>query len=231
MNLILDLDDTLVSSCYYNSEEYYNTQITLKNKGLDIEHIENKLFIHNPEYFIIERPYLQQFFDYIFQHFDTVSIWTAAKPSHFNYVYNQIIKDYLPLNKSFHFVWTRKHCILANGCYSFIKPLSKVYKHFPSFTKDNTYIVDDNLDTYRLNINNSIQICVYYPTKYDIIRALHKNCNHICNNEDTKIIDKHYLQHLQYLQQLYHSQYSQYLQNRDNELLTIIDHMNKYLFS
>lgn len=68
---------------------------------------------------ISPRPYLKDFLEFCFNNFKTVSIWTASNNFHFNFVYNKILKDLLPAEKSFYFVWYRKHCKFQNETYNF----------------------------------------------------------------------------------------------------------------
>jgi hypothetical protein len=118
------------------------------------------------------RPHLDEFFRYIFQHFNHVSIWTMADVSWFNRVNARVFQPIMPLGKSFHFVWCRVNCKLmqnlGDGSISVIKPLTEVYRRFPIiYSPFNTLIVDDTPSTYQENIGNAIKIGCYVDDKND----------------------------------------------------------------
>uniref|UniRef100_A0A6C0EPC9 FCP1 homology domain-containing protein n=1 Tax=viral metagenome TaxID=1070528 RepID=A0A6C0EPC9_9ZZZZ len=82
MNLILDMDGTLI-------DHYYCT------RKCDI--------------IIIPRPYLSDFLTFVFDNFNRVSIWTNADEDWYKKVYEKVLKHYIPKNKSFHFIKTRTY--------------------------------------------------------------------------------------------------------------------------
>lgn len=141
MNLILDMDDTLIHC-----------------------------FDQNNMSDITERPFLQEFFEYVFEKCETVSIWTYGTQWWFDQVYNSVLKHLIPPNKSFYFVWCRPTCkfiwkyntsmMIGNRIQLIIrKPLSKVYKTYPDrFFPQNTLILDDTPETYAENKENAIFI-------------------------------------------------------------------------
>jgi hypothetical protein len=83
MNLILDMDGTLIDG-FYND---YN------------------------EVIIKKRPFLKLFFKFVFNNFDNVSIWTNANFEWFNIIYENELKYLIPEGKSFDFVKTRETSI------------------------------------------------------------------------------------------------------------------------
>jgi hypothetical protein len=114
----------------------------------------------------IERPFLKDFFSFVFSHFNTVSVWTNATPEWFNKVYQLVLKKALPEGQSFYFIWTREQCVtekvhLHPRPYT-RKPLSIVFNSFPStHTVDNTLIVDDSQETYVKNVACAVPISTY----------------------------------------------------------------------
>jgi len=142
MNIILDMDETLI------------TAKIIKN---------NRFFSPTP------RPHLKNFFDYIFNKFERVSIWTHGTKEWYDIVYNRIFKYIIPQGKQFHFVRTREDKydykdyidpkIENKFFFSNIKPLKLIYDNFPNeYNEYNTYILDDNPTTYLINYKNAIQI-------------------------------------------------------------------------
>lgn len=127
MNLILDMDGTLIDN-YYCAK----TKNTI----------------------IVPRPYLKEFFDFVFENFIYVSIWTHGVREWYDEVYEKVFKYYIPAGKSFHFVRSRKNYYYT----TLLKPLSKIYKKYPEYNCFNTLILDDNPGTYANNIENAVPI-------------------------------------------------------------------------
>ena len=141
MNLILDMDQTLISGEIY------------KNKP-------NAISV---------RPYLKLFLKHAFEQFANVSLWTSAEKSWYDEVYNEILCKELPEGKTFDFVWTRDKCLKKQICIRsnmgmpmdvtiYVKQLDQVYSMYPAYSKHNTFIVDDNHHSYSDNIENAIPI-------------------------------------------------------------------------
>ena len=132
MNIILDMDETLLSGFYINDDLV----------------------------FIEERPFLDAFFLYIFSRFENVSIWTHATTNWFLYCYDRVLKKYLPEGKTFFQVITRDNDFIPLRP-NLAKRLKDFYRLFPNHHKYNTFILDDNPCTYVHNIKNSIPIKPY----------------------------------------------------------------------
>lgn len=131
MNLILDMDGTLI-------DNYWCIKTYRQN--------------------IVPRPYLKDFFEFIFQHFERVSIWTNAFQDWYDEVYEKVFRYYIPEGKSFHFVRTREDLYHIRR---FVKPLSEIYEKYPEYNSYNTLIIDDIPKTYSLNLENAIPILPY----------------------------------------------------------------------
>jgi len=121
MHLVLDLDGTLVSESRCPQLDWL------------------------PE----ARPGLPEFMAYCFTAFDTVSIWTAAKPEWFQFVNERLLKSY-----RFHTVFTAEKCVRH------FKPLRKMWKN--GKTKHNTVVIDNNPSTYARNYGNAVPIATFY---------------------------------------------------------------------
>lgn len=151
MNLILDMDGTLIDS-YFSFD--------------------------TGKMVIIPRPYLKEFFDFAFENFTNVSIWTNGTKEWYDEVCKRVLLSYIPIGKSFHFVKTRTNLFDTN----IIKPLSEIYKIYSCYNNSNTFILDDNPDTYVCNVENSIPITTFET----ILDDENKNCNN--DNELIKVI-------------------------------------------
>ena len=152
MNLILDMDETLIYSKINNYSIYADP---------------------------IPRPHLKEFLEFVFTNCKNVSIWTHGLKQWYDIVYEKVLKDLIPEGKTFHFVRTRETPIGSYDDFiqinkklykinpgissiSFLKPLLVIYKNYPDeYNKNNTFIIDDNPTTYLLNKENVIAIKPY----------------------------------------------------------------------
>ena len=164
MNLILDLDDTLVNTFNFN---FYNNKNIEINNGNDstisILHLPNFLGL------VYIRPYLFEFLEYAFTNFN-ISIWTASTTIYCK----EILKIILSESQ-----FSKAIVILArdNNNYVDIKT-NKIYKDVirnniiqkpldllwndkqlsEIFTKENTLIIDNNSQILIENPHNSLII-------------------------------------------------------------------------
>jgi hypothetical protein len=154
MNIVLDIDGTLVKD------------------------------VNDPDIIPEPRPYLKEFFQYIFKTFCHVSIWTASHKERaeriIDTVFLPILKELNP-DYSFDFVWTAEKVAVKQkwrlgGDYTstVIKDLKKVYKAYKYYTKDNTVILDDTSSTYRRNHGNAIGLVTWRgdPNDKELLKVL-----------------------------------------------------------
>jgi TFIIF-interacting CTD phosphatase-like protein len=103
-----------------------------------------------------ERPFLEPFFRFIFDNFDSVSIWTNAQLEWFQKANHEILQKYIPKNKKFTLVLVNSNSIPK------IKNLNKIFNQYPLiFNSSNTFILDDTPFTYQNNTANAIPIQSY----------------------------------------------------------------------
>lgn len=123
------------------------------------------------------RPFVDELLQFLFQTCMNVSIWTA---SHIDYV--QPFLNYCKKqNYQFHFVYWSKHTPEKLHCSSLWdrpemvphKPLRKVWRRFPDYTRHNTLIIDDTGYTYKNNYGNAIPVPEFNAEKPDdVLRRL-----------------------------------------------------------
>ena len=87
MNLILDMDGTLIDSYF--------------------SFVTGKMVI-------IPRPHLKEFLEFVFDNFSNVSIWTNGVKEWYEEVYSTLLITFIPNGKSFHFVKTRENLFDTN---------------------------------------------------------------------------------------------------------------------
>lgn len=140
----------------------------MENIILDID--RTLIFGYETKYgpIIVERPFLKDFFNFIFKRFTHVSIWTSATTNWYRACHDQVFKKYLHSDRKFDVVITRDNNIIRSEDNT--KNLHKLFKIHDKYNVNNTFIIDDNPYTYRFNVINAIPIKEFKNThedKYD----------------------------------------------------------------
>jgi hypothetical protein len=165
VNVILDLDQTLISS-----ELLDKTQADDGEKIYDIkDNLEKarKFNFQNMEglYVIFERPHLQAFLTFLFANF-TVSVWTAASQDYANFIVKHIIiGDYT--DRKLDFFLCNYHGKKSSEMFSGTKDLNMLWECYkiPNYTKDNTIILDDYDEVWKTQKDNCIiakEFCYFH---------------------------------------------------------------------
>ena len=150
INLILDLDQTLISA--EANEEYDFKKNRDKAKKFEFQDMDGY-------YIVFERPGLQDFLDFIFANFN-VSVWTAASKDYAIFIIDKIIiKD--KNERKIDWIFFSYHCKISQKIKHTSKDLSILWEEYnlPGYNKNNTIILDD----YKEN--------VYLPQKNRCILA------------------------------------------------------------
>lgn len=143
--------------------------------------------ITNKNDLIFPRPYLKEFFNYIFKNFDNVSIFTAANDNWFQYVYSECLIHYLPKNCKFKHVWTCTSCLTILDFdlkYKRVKKLSNIFIENSEYNKNNTFFIDDSLIHKKNNHH-----CFIGIKKFCIISDCYTSNNNQNDTELLKIIN------------------------------------------
>ncbi len=148
MNVILDLDQTLISAIDY--KEY--TKKDKKRKALFKSHDMSD------HYIVFERPGLQQFLDFLFENYN-VSVWTAASRLYATFIIQDIILQNKP-NRKLDWIFYSYHCDISQDETKSggTKDLSLLWKQFKlkGFNSKNTVILDDYDEVYDTQPGNCI---------------------------------------------------------------------------
>jgi len=146
LNVILDLDSTLI-----NAVENRDKIKVPSDSGLLY-----KDWI--PFFRIYERPYLQEFLDYLFDNFN-VSVFTAADKDYALFIVDKFVLNKNPKRK-LDFFFFRYHVELSNKHYSGVKDLRLIWDLFKiyGFYPCNTLIIDDLNLVEKTNPYNTIPI-------------------------------------------------------------------------
>lgn len=138
--ILLDLDQTLISA--EAEEEYDFRKYRRKARLFNFEDMDGY-------YIIFERPYLQEFLDYLFENFN-VSIWTAASKDYALFIIDKFIINRYHPDRKLDFIFFSYHCDISKSHTDRSKDLSilwDIYK-LDGYNRDNTFILDDYDEVY-----------------------------------------------------------------------------------
>ena len=162
INIVLDLDNTLVSSISFKELK--------KIKNMDKRRLKYK---DMDEYYrIYYRPFLKEFLEYVFKNFD-VTIWTAASRDYASFILDNIIlnendKKHKKGKKKLKMFLFDQNCDQSQILYDQDSPKDLRYLYnFPGYHQCNTIIVDDLLEVYNANKNKTIR-APYFDAKKEI---------------------------------------------------------------
>lgn len=147
-NVILDLDNTLISSL---SKEEEKLNHRYRMKYFRYEDMDGY-------YKVFERPGLQKFLDHLFKNFN-VSVWTAASKSYALFIINKFILENHPERK-LDFILFSYHCKISNKISKNHKSLKLLQNEFmiSNYDLKNTFIIDDHPEVKKSQPENCIQI-------------------------------------------------------------------------
>lgn len=148
INILLDLDNTLISSLAKHEEKPI---FKPRMKQFRWENMEGV-------YKVFERPGLQQFLDFLFENFN-VSVWTAASKSYALFIIDKFILAGRPERK-LDYVLFSYHCKKSRRLRDTQKSLSILKDEFGllNFDMDRTYIIDDHPEVYEAQPDNCISV-------------------------------------------------------------------------
>lgn len=159
LNIIIDLDNTILSSVSFRElKNMKNKKKNMRSKDM------------GDHYRVFLRPYVHEFLDYIFKHFN-VTVWTAAEQDYAMFIVDEIIlnpeeydSDMVMKNRperKLKMIFHRKNCDQSQEKYHKDSPKDLRYLyHFPGYHRCNTIIIDDNREVIGANPKQVI------PAKY-----------------------------------------------------------------
>ena len=183
-HLVLDLDQTLIAAETPEDFKKFSDGIKKQNSAYHRHDMDT-------DFFVFERPHLQDFLTYIFANF-TVSVWTAASKNYALFIIKNIIlktkdengNDYQPRNLNY--IFFSYHCSLSKQKYGKKKDKKdkkkrkdeimhtknlKIMSSYFNIQNDedhkNTIIFDDYNEVYNTQPDNCI---IAAPFEVDKIR-------------------------------------------------------------
>lgn len=134
-NVILDLDNTIISAEALEDFPFEQSGIDVKAK---------KFAIHDMDgyYIVFERPYLQDFLDWLFENYN-VAVWTAASKDYALFIIDKILLK--RPNRKLDFIFFSYHCEISRYFYNYSKKLLLITNtiKIKNYHCDNTIIIDD----------------------------------------------------------------------------------------
>lgn len=157
-NIILDLDETLISSI--ETKELKN-----KAKNEDYKKRKSKFKCHpmDEDYIITERPGVQKFLDFLFKNFN-VSVWTAASKDYALFVIQKVVLQ--KSDRELDFILYGNHCDYSKERSECIKQLNQLF-HLYNYNSKNTLIIDDNKNVHEKQTNIVLPIKPFQFFKKD----------------------------------------------------------------
>jgi TFIIF-interacting CTD phosphatase-like protein len=155
-NILLDLDQTLISAEPCEEFKFNNKENKEKSKKFNFYNMDSY-------YIIFERPGLQEFLDFLFDNFN-VSIWTAASKDYALFVIDKIILNpdndkYKLKKRKLDYIFFSYHCNVSKRIYNNTKDLNMLWDIYKltGYKNYNTVILDDYDEVYKCQPDNCIR--------------------------------------------------------------------------
>lgn len=149
-NVILDLDETLISSIEL-SELKVNPA---KHKEFKKRSGMFKYYIMDNDFIVFERPGVQDFLDFLFSKYN-VSVWTAASKDYALFIIEKVVLK--NKNRKLDYALFSEHCDASRERTGCLKQLNQLF-HLRGYNSKNTVIIDDNKNVLEKQTNKVIPI-------------------------------------------------------------------------
>lgn len=172
LNLVLDIDDTLVQT-FDDIDSLYKCPIMKNPKFYPVRKRVYILKFQNDEPEVdeeeeemiwgVKRPHIDEFLNFANQYFRNIVIWSAGTYEYVHAIVKHIFKQ-VPCPNG---VFTRNDCTQSEE-YGYEKPLEKIYQAIPEMNPRNTILIDDRQEVFvRKDPNNGIIIPPFSPDVED----------------------------------------------------------------
>jgi hypothetical protein len=176
INVILDLDNTIINALAHSDRDKLPSEVSDKFKYAD----------YIPFFRIYARPHLQEFLDWLFANCN-VAVFTAAEKDYALFIIENFIL--IKPERKLEFTFYREHVDLGESLYpDSMKDLRLVWDffHVQNFYPSNTVIIDD-LD---LVCQTNPQNCIRIPGFFVVDEETHEpNESSVTDTELLKMID------------------------------------------
>lgn len=147
-HLVLDFDECLFHTFDNKDDKLFE----------ELSHTQEVFYMEKYGVWAVKRPNLDEFLDYAFANFTTVSVWSAGS---YEYVHGAVKSVFVGHPKPFCIL--TKDDVISEDRSSYCKPLSIFYNRVPSASPHNTILIDDRKRNFKYNPNNGILIPVFEP--------------------------------------------------------------------
>ena len=156
MNIILDLDNTIINALADSDRKKLSADFSNKFKYRDMI----------PFFRIYARPHIEEFLDYLFANFN-VAIMTAAEKDYALFIINNFVLT--KPGRKLEFIFFRYQVELSREVYGGVKDLRILWDLFnvSGFNQQNTIIVDDLDMVYETNPHNTLRIPGFFVVDED----------------------------------------------------------------
>lgn len=134
-NLVLDIDNTLISTVP-------KTFVSITEQNEQAIPLPYITYDDISEMIIYPRPHLQDFLDFVFEHYN-ISIFTAAESNYAYYIIRTLMLQDKP-NRKIDFIMTYPHYSNCYDLHGKFKYIDYITCKFISYTRHNTKILDDS---------------------------------------------------------------------------------------
>jgi TFIIF-interacting CTD phosphatase-like protein len=184
MNIILDLDNTIINALSDSDRKKLSSDFSSKFKYRDMI----------PFFRIYARPHIEEFLDYLFSNYN-VAVMTAAEKDYALFIIDNFILT--KPERKLEFVFFRYQVELSREVYGGVKDLRVIWDLFNinGFSQQNTIIVDDLDMVYETNPHNTLRIPGFFVVDEDKGTVNYDSIN------DTALLD--IMKQLDYLRGVY----------------------------
>lgn len=159
-HVVLDIDECLLHT--FTEDIDWELYRDLRNDAATRDRVAKISFGTNSFWFA-KRPGLVEFLDFCFEHFETVTVWSAGVTPYVEAVVAKLFKKKKP-----HLVMTRSHVLrnsLDPDVVSYSKPLLFYFERMPQATPETTVLIDDRRENSKYDPENIIHIPEYDVTQ------------------------------------------------------------------
>jgi TFIIF-interacting CTD phosphatase-like protein len=150
INIILDLDNTLISAVSEDEERKIKPILTNRMQDFQWKDMDGA-------YKIFARPHLQEFLTFLFSKFN-VSVWTAASKSYALFIIDEFVIAGKS-NRTLDYILFSHHCRESKRHNLCQKSLEMLESTFPmKYNLADTFIIDDHHEVYSSQPTNCIKI-------------------------------------------------------------------------
>lgn len=178
LNLVLDIDDTLVQT-FDDIQQLYKCPIMKNSKYYPVrkrvyvlKFDQDKESEEEDVVWGVKRPHIDDFLAFANDYFRNVVIWSAGTYDYVHAIVKNLFKNISCPTR----VFTRNDCHQSEE-FGYEKPLQKIYSIIPEMNPYNTFLIDDRQEVFsRKDPENGIIIPPFSPDIDDLNALTNDTC-------------------------------------------------------